>query len=95
MQAGATTMSHPKFSLLELSGLQLEAVALFQMAKEGTTAKFLAKTSTLADMWKIGFATKKSDYFEVVFEDDPKNILKIEFGDEGKSLLSVNLWDLG
>ena len=56
MQAGATTMSHTKISLQELSGS--EAVVLFQMAKGGTTTKFLAKTSTLADKWKIGFATK-------------------------------------
>ena len=66
-----------------------------ETANEGMTIKFAAKTASLDEDWKVAFATKKGDHFEVFFEENTEEKYIFKFEDETKSLLSANLWEMG
>ena len=66
-----------------------------ETANKGMTIKFAAKTASLDEDWKVAFATKKGDHFEVFFEENTEEKHIFKFEDETKSLLSANLWEMG
>ena len=68
MEVRAENIGDSKFRVQPFSSAK--AVSIMETANEGTTIKFAAKTASLDEDWKVAFATKKGDHFEVFFEEN-------------------------